>query len=156
MASVHSTAVHWLRVPRPKTASLSRLWLVEELPKNSESRVIGAVLRSLKKHTNLKFLLSYADPAQGHVGTIYQATGWLYTGLSDAMPYYVLGDGKPRHSRSLAHAFGTHSLKHFKRHGVEVKLVPQEPKHRYIVFMDRDWQDRLRVPVSPYPKLEKS
>ena len=44
--------------------TLSRLWLSEELPKNSESRVLGVVLRSLRKHTNLKFLLSYADPAQ--------------------------------------------------------------------------------------------
>ena len=124
--------------------TLSRLWLADELPKKSESKVIGTVLKFLKKHTNLKFLLSYADPAQNHTGTIYQATGWLYTGLSDAMPLYDIGDGKPRHSRSLAHAFGTHSLKHFKRHGVEVKLVPQEAKHRYVQFLDRDWQDRLR------------
>ena len=50
--------------------TLSRLWLSEELPKNSESRVLGVVTRSLTKHTNLKFLLSYADPAVGHIGTI--------------------------------------------------------------------------------------
>lgn len=135
--------------------TLSRLWLADELPKNSESKVIGIVLRFLKKHTDLKFLLSYADPAQGHVGTIYQATGWLYTGVSDAMPLYVIGDGKPRHSRSLAHAFGTHSLAHFKRHGIEVNLVPQEAKHRYVHFLDRGWQDRLRVPVLPYPKAHQ-
>jgi len=136
--------------------TLSRLWLSDELPKNSESKVISAVLRSLKKHTDLKFVLTYADPAQGHVGVIYQATGWLYTGLSDSPPYYVLGGGKPRHSRSLAHAYGTHSVGHFKRHGVEVKLVPQEPKYRYLYFLDRDWQERLRVTVLPYPKLERS
>lgn len=135
--------------------TLSRFYLSEELPKNSESRVIGAVLRSLKKHTDLKFVLSYADPAQGHDGGIYQATNWLYTGFSDAMPYYVLGDGKPRHSRSLAHAFGTHSLEHFRRHGVQVKLIPQQPKHRYVFFLDRDWRDRLRVPVLPYPKAHQ-
>ena len=135
--------------------TLSRLWLSEELPKNSESRIIGAVLRSLRKNTGLKFLLSYADPAQGHLGTIYQATGWLYTGLSNAMPLYDLGDGKPRHSRSLAHAYGTHSVEHFRRHGVEVKLVPQAAKHRYIYFLDRDWRERLRVQVLPYPKPER-
>ena len=135
--------------------TLSRLWLAEDMPKNSESRVIGVFTRSLKKHTDLKFLLTYADPAQGHDGGIYQATNWLYTGFSDAMPYYVLGDGKPRHSRSLAHAFGTHSLEHFRRHGVQVKLIPQQPKHRYVFFLDRDWRDRLRVPVLPYPKAHQ-
>jgi hypothetical protein len=66
--------------------TLSRLWLSDELPKNSESRFIGVVLRSLRKNTGLNFLVSYADPAQGHLGTIYQATGWVYTGLSQATP----------------------------------------------------------------------
>jgi hypothetical protein len=133
---------------------LTRLWLSDELPKNSESRFIGVVLRSLRKFTSLRFLVSYADPGQGHLGTIYQATGWVYTGLSEAMPLYDLGDGKARHSRSLSHAFGTHSLRHFQEHGVQVKLVRQQPKHRYVFFLKPDWQQRLRVLVLPYPKRE--
>ena len=116
--------------------TLSRLWLSDELPKNSESRVLGVVVRSLRNHTSLKFLLSYADPAQGHLGTIYQATGWIYTGLSQAMPLYDLGDGRVRHSRSLAHGFGTHSVRHFKAKGISIKVIPQSPKHRYLYFLD--------------------
>lgn len=131
---------------------LTRLWLSDELPHNSESRVIGIVLRSLKKNTSLKFLISYADPSQGHVGAIYQACGWVYTGLSSAMHLYDMGDGIARHSRSFSHAFGSHSLKHFARHGIEVKTVPQARKHRYVYFLDRNWQERLTVPVMPYPK----
>jgi hypothetical protein len=133
--------------------TLTRLWLSDELPKNSESRFIGVVLRCLKRHTSLKFLVSYADPAQGHVGTIYQATGWLYTGLSEAMPMYDMGDGKARHSRSLSHAYGTHSVEHFARHGVQVKLVPQQAKHRYLYFLDLAWSSRVQVPVFPYPRF---
>ena len=110
--------------------------------------------RALKRNTLLRFLVSYADPAQGHIGTIYQATGWLYTGLSEAMPLYSLGDGKARHSRSLSHAHGTHSLKHFSRHGVQVKLVPQQPKHRYLYFLDSTWRERLKGAALPYPKAE--
>jgi hypothetical protein len=134
--------------------TLTRLWLPDQLPMNSESRFIGVVLRSLRKHTTLKFVVSYADPAQGHWGTIYQATGWTYTGLSEAAPLYDIGDGKARHSRSLSHAFGTHSLRHFQEHGVQVKLVRQQPKHRYVFFLKPDWQQRLRVLVLPYPKRE--
>src|SRR5918996_4224149 len=134
--------------------TLSRLWLSDELPSNSESRFIGVVLRSLRKHTDLKFLVSYADPAQGHLGTIYQATGWVYTGVSEAMPLYDIGDGKARHSRSLSHAYGTHSLEHFSRHGVPVKLVPQQGKHRYLYFLDPIWRQRLKGPGLPYPKAE--
>lgn len=131
---------------------LTRLWLSDELPTNSESRVIGIVLRSVKKNTNLKFLVSYADPSQGHVGTIYQATGWLYTGLSSAMHLYDMGDGVARHSRSFSHAYGSHSLKYFARHGIEVKTVPQSAKHRYVYFLDQGWSDRLTVPVLTYPE----
>jgi len=134
--------------------TLSRLWLADELPPNSESRVLGVVIRALKRHTTLKFLITYADPIQGHVGTIYQATGWVYTGLSETMPLYDAGDGRARHSRSLSHAFGTHSLKHFQRLGVPIKRLGQPAKHRYVFFLDSAWRSGLRVPALPYPKLE--
>ena len=136
-------------------ATLTRLWLSDELPRNSESRVIAVVLRSLKKNTDLKFVLSYADPAQGHLGVIYQATGWLYIGRSAATPLYDLGDGKGRHSRTLGHSLGTHSLRYFEDHGVEVKLVPQAAKHRYINFLVPDWRHRLKPEVLAYPQQIK-
>ena len=134
--------------------SLTRLWLSDELPHNSESRVLGVVLRALRRHTELKFILTYADPQQKHAGIIYQATNWMYTGLSEAMPLYDLGDGVGRHSRTLSHAFGTHSVRHFADHGIEVKRVPQPGKHRYVFFLDPGWRDRLRLTVLPYPKKE--
>ena len=134
--------------------SLTRLWLADDLPPNSASRVIGVVLRALGKHTSVKFVLSYADPSMFHVGRVYQASNWLYTGLSDAMPLYDIGDGKLRHSRSLSHAYGTHSIRHFQSKGVPVRVVPQSRKHRYVYFLEPAWRVRLRVPVLPYPKSE--
>ncbi len=134
--------------------TLTRLWLSEKLPSNSESRVISVCLRYLRKYTSLKFITTYADPAQGHVGTIYQATGWIYTGLSEATPKFDIGDGVARHSRSLAHAFGSHSLKYLSEHGLKVKVLPQIPKHRYVYFLDKTFRNRLRAPVLPYPKKE--
>ncbi len=131
---------------------LTRLWLFDDLPRNSESKVISIVIRALKQNTHIKFMVSYADPSQGHVGTIYQATNWLYTGLSEAMPLYNLGDGIARQSRSLAHGFGTHSVKHLIDCGINVTLVPQSCKHRYIYFLDPSWRSRLKPQVLPYPK----
>lgn len=64
---------------------LTRLWLSEDLPRNSESRVLGIIMRLRRSHTHLKFLVAYSDPSAGHMGTVYQASGWLYTGLSAAM-----------------------------------------------------------------------
>ena len=88
------------------------------------------------------------------MGTIYQATNWLYTGLSQAMFLYDIGDGRPRHSRSLSHAYGTRSVRYFRGQGVDIRLVPQSQKHRYIYFLDLGWRDRLQPQVLPYPKQE--
>ncbi|MGD0855964.1 MAG: DNA methyltransferase [Dehalococcoidia bacterium] len=139
---------------RDDCLALTRLWLSDDLPRNSESHVLGFVLRSLRQHTEVKFLVSYADPSQGHLGTIYQATGWLYSGLSSAMPLYDLGDGVPRHSRSVAHTYGSHSVRYFAKHGVDIKRIPQAAKHRYIYFLDASLRSRLKVPLQPYPKKE--
>lgn len=134
--------------------TLTRLWLDDNLPRNSESCVIAIVIRAVRHHTKVKFLLSYADPAAGHVGIIYQASNWLYTGLSDAQPLMDLGDGVPRHLRSIGSAFGTHSAEYLRRQGLRVRMVSQAAKHRYIYFVDPVWRERLRVPVLPYPKKE--
>jgi hypothetical protein len=139
---------------RPHCMVLTRLWLSDELPCYSESHVIGIVTRLIRRHTDVKFLISYADPAAGHVGTIYQSTGWLYTGLSSAMSLYDLGDGIARHSRSVAHDFGSHSIPYLGNHGVKVKLVAQSAKHRYVKFLDETWRCRLAVPILSYPKKE--
>lgn len=92
------------------------------------------------------------NPSHGHLGIIYQATNWLYTGPSEAMPLLDLGDGKAHHSRALAYAYGTHSIAYFHQRGVPVRLIPQAAKHRYVYFLDPAWRSRLRVPVLPYPK----
>ena len=103
--------------------TLTRLWLSDKLPANSETRALGQALRELRRHTGLKFLVSYADPSQGHLGIIYQASNWVYTGVSQASPRYDLGDGRARHGRTLAHIFGTRSLRYFGDQGMSVTPV---------------------------------
>ena len=140
---------------RREVACLARLWLDDRLGRNSESRVLGVVLRLLRKEqSTLKALVAYSDPSVGHTGTIYRAAGFLYLGESMAMPLYRLPNGSVHHSRSLSHSYGTHSRKHFKRHGVEVELVQQSPKHTYLALIDPTWRDRLIRPEQPYPGKE--
>ena len=102
---------------------LSRLWLADDLPKNSESRVLAVVLRSLARDTSVKFVVTYADPTAGHLGTIYQAGGWLYTGVSGPSVLYHLGDGVGRHSRTFGHSLRTRSLRYLTRHGARVSPI---------------------------------
>lgn len=60
-----------------KVLELNRLCC--ENSKNLASTLVGRSLRLLPKPS---VVVSYADTAQGHVGYIYQATNFIYTGLS--------------------------------------------------------------------------
>ena len=42
--------------------TLTRFWLADGLPPNSASHVLGVVIRALRSKTEVKFLLTYADP----------------------------------------------------------------------------------------------
>lgn len=139
--------------------TLARLWIADELPRNSESRVLAIILRALRRCTAIKIIASYADPAVEHdgiphLGYVYQACNFAYTGLSEAQPLMAIGDAPFRHTRSIASVAGTHSRRYFELHGLAVRLQPTIPKHRYLYFVDPDWRSRLRVPVLPYPKKE--
>jgi len=68
------------------------------------------------------------------------------------MPLYDLGDGVLRHSRSFSHAYGTHSVGYFRRHGVDIKVVRPGAKHRYIYLLDPSLKDKLTASALPYPK----
>ena len=138
-----------------EVACLSRLWFDDRCGRNSESRVLGIILRQLRRHqSRVKALVSYSDPTVGRTGTIYRGLGFLYLGRSEAMPLYRLPDGSVHHSRTLAHSFGTHSLAHFKAQGINVSLVPQAPKLVYAALIDLTWRDRLTRPVLPYSEVE--
>ncbi len=78
---------------------LRRFVLEDWLPKNSESRVLAVMLRALKRDW-VGRILSYADPAFGHRGTIYAACGFKQVGLT-AKRRHLLWKGKKYPDRNL-------------------------------------------------------
>jgi len=128
-----------------QVATLARLWLADDLPANSESRVLGIVLRDVRRTTDWKLILSYADPAAGHVGTIYQATGWLYLGETPGESYVRLADGRLHHPRTVYSTYGSNRISHLRATGVPASRVFVGGKHRYVFMLDPTWRWRLRV-----------
>jgi hypothetical protein len=74
---------------------LNRVWLHDSLPQFTESKFIGWCLRQVRKKNPNAILVSYADtstestnlagkkePKVSHIGVVYQATNWIYTGLT--------------------------------------------------------------------------
>ena len=79
---------------------LRRLALADAAPKNSESYFIGYCLRWIRKNTNYRRIVSYADVSRGHVGTIYKATGFKLVGET-AGGSTIHYQGREFHVRSL-------------------------------------------------------
>jgi hypothetical protein len=72
---------------------LTRFALSEVCPKNSESRVIAITLKMLRKlNPKLKGVITYADTAYGHTGTIYKASNFKYLGLTAQKTDLFVGD----------------------------------------------------------------
>lgn len=67
-----------------KTWELARLYLLDEIPCNAETWLIGQSVKWIKRHRReVQYLVSYADPSAGHAGTIYRAANWLRDGCTD-------------------------------------------------------------------------
>jgi hypothetical protein len=62
-------------------SELVRLVLLDEVPKNGESWFVGAAFKDLRQRDQ-QAVISFSDPAAGHVGGVYKALGAGYTGQS--------------------------------------------------------------------------
>jgi hypothetical protein len=122
--------------------TLSRLWLSDDLPKNAESRVLGVIVRVLRRERRYKALVTFADPAVGHDGAIYRAAGFTYLGTTNAETSFLI-DGKACHSRTVASSYGSSDVEHLRRTGIDARRVRALPKHRYVAVLDQSWRWRL-------------
>lgn len=132
-----------------RVLELTRLVLLDDTPSNSESYFIGQTFRKMPRP---RVLLSYADSHAGHVGTIYQATNWLYTGAS-TKGGYVTAEGELMHARTVSDARKGVSA---ATSSLNLRWQSCPPKHRYVNFIGsrtekRAMRSALLWPVMPYP-----
>lgn len=157
---------------------LSRLWVADEVPKNGESFFIGAALALMRaERLSRDIVVSYADSAAGHEGTVYQASNFLFTGTSIPMrdpvpldfPGHRLSAGKTTTLREwyrvhVGDPTGKTTFDFMEaRFGVgRVGWVQRSRKNRYVMLngwnRERRAEQRaaLRWPVLPYPASPKT
>tara|TARA_B100000902_G_scaffold226432_1_gene214982 strand:- start:149 stop:802 length:654 start_codon:yes stop_codon:yes gene_type:complete len=126
-----------------KTLELNRL-VTNDLPKNYLSFFIGQCFKLLPKPMAL---VSYADPNVNHTGYIYQATNWIYTGVSTPKKRYHFEDGTSFDIRRGIHTKGK-----------IVKIEDMKPTFRYIYLLGnkkekKNMKKNLKVSSYPYPKM---
>ncbi len=119
------------------------------------SRCLAMSLKLLKRQSpGLKLVVSYADSGQGHVGTIYQATNWLY--LEAGSQAYLRVKGEIVHPRSLYDRYGPggQSLPWLQANvDPRAERVPMELKHKYVWAFDKKLRRQLEAIALPYPKI---
>ncbi len=110
---------------------LNRLCLLDNL-KNEASRLIGASLKLLPKN---KIIISFSDTEQGHQGVVYQATNFLYLGLSAKRTDWKVKGKEHLHGMTVADEFrGQKNRSQLMRdkYGDDFYLKPRPRKHRYL------------------------
>jgi len=128
---------------------LNRLCLLNN-KKNQASFLVGNSLKLLPKPS---IVVSYADPSMNHNGYIYQATNFIYTGLSAKRTEWRIR-GSNRHSRTLT---AQHTLEEMKNNPDKFHMIDRPRKHRYIYFLGdkkqkKEMLSKLNYEVVPYPK----
>jgi hypothetical protein len=114
---------------------LNRMCFVEPI-KNGPSRLVSGAIKQLPRPT---IIVSYADTGEGHVGKVYQACNFIYTGKSAERTDWKTEEGK--HARSARPT---------------EERVQRSSKHRY-VFIHANKSDRkqimrdLNYKIEPYP-----
>ena len=83
---------------------ITRLALRDDSPKNSCSRLIRIGLLQLKKVYPVRLVITYADTAYDHTGTIYKASGFREHGLTDPKTDFVWPDGKIRKVKGVKYS----------------------------------------------------
>lgn len=136
---------------------LSRV-VVQSTTKNAGSFLVGNSLKMLELQPCA--VVSYADTEQSHVGFLYQATNWTYTGASKGHDKTYVVDGVRTHPMTLRDRGITDPTRWAKENNVP--MLPSFEKHRYFQFVGNKTQrkvmlSKLNYPViTQYPKLDPS
>lgn len=127
------------------------------------SQAVALSLKQLHKDCPLiRLVVSYADCDQAHLGTIYQATNWIYVGTSMQNSHdgsWVI-KGKRYHGRTISDWVrkkgGLNGLtkEQFIHKYYDVNAYPYitKGKRKYLMPMDKQMKKKIMTLAKPYPK----
>jgi len=100
-------------------------------------------------------IVSYADTSQNHIGYVYQALNFIYTGLSSKFLDPKVKGLERQHHATYAHGMNNKQLK--DKFGDKLYFKERARKHRYIIFIGNKTEKKqmfknLKYKIFPYPK----
>jgi len=134
-----------------KVLELNRVCLLD----NHKNEASFLVANSIKLLPKPMIVVSYADTSKGHVGYVYQATNFLYTGINPTRVDWTIKGQEHKHAKTIGDGLNLEKLKEI--HGDDFYYVERSRKHRYILFHGsktdkKVLRSKLKYEVLPYPK----
>ena len=148
---------------------LNRMAFSDMLPRNSESRAMSIAFKLIKKHyPHIEWVISFADGAQCGDGTIYRASGFVLTGITENKTLYLMPDGQRIAGMTLEANYNTEKVRNVSK-AIGVEHKPRTRKQwkalvaspiegfmfRYIYFLNPEAKKRLTVPILPFSKIDE-
>ena len=158
-------------IERTEVLELTRLFIHDGYGSNIESWFISQSFNWLRKfRTEIKALVSYASPVEGHSGTIYQATNWIYQGNNNRwndgwifkfdeearLPFTL--SNRWMHGRTIFPYFKTNDPYEIQKQVNKTFWIRKElQKHRYVYILagkkhKKKIMKTLKHETLPYPK----
>ena len=130
--------------------------------KTTVSRIMSISFKFLRKACpKIELIVSFADPEQNHLGGIYQASNWLYAGMTTPADEYLV-NGRRMHGRALRSTRATHKLKNVASKNImewaakvldpNIKSIQGSSKHRYLYPLTPEMKAKIELLRKPYPK----
>jgi hypothetical protein len=100
------------------------------------SKFISQTIKIVTKEFPCECIVAFADPEQGHEGTVYKASNFKLHGVTNPEWHLIDANGEKRHRR--------YAFRHSKRNGVSlaesrnllgVQRIKTEPKYRWVRYL---------------------
>jgi len=129
------------------------------LKNNKPNEASYFVSRTLKMLPRPMIIVSFADTKQNHLGIIYQATNFIYTGLSAKRTDWKIKGMEHKHGITVADEFRgvkNRSKAIREKYGDRFYLEPRSRKQRYIYFIGskvekKKMKKSLNYKIEEYP-----
>lgn len=123
------------------------------------TRIIKIALVFLKRNSpGLRLVVSFADPAHGHIGGIYQGGNWIYAGKTHKDYKYIDSKGREWHSRQVSKTGVSKQYGQYRRAPKRSECTKREVpgKFRYLMPLDKKMAAQVEHLRQPYPKRGES
>ena len=141
---------------------LNRMAFSDALPRFAESRAIAMAFKWMKKNSEIKWAISFADGCQCGHGTIYQASNFKLCQIKENNQLVRMPNGDVKHKLSLRPELNKQMIKDgytsIKRWLDEKNKGWHDIKgymYKYIYFLDKEAEKNFTGEFIPFSKIKE-